>query len=268
MLKKPRKEPPPAPSPPLLEAPRLPASDEAVLKSKIAELQPWFHNMNLAEGVWTNPSDSGPGQDYPASRWNRIAPLLPEVKGKRCLDVGCSSGFFSLKLKQCGASSVLGIDHGEQVKAIAQARFASDWLGLSASFETMSVYDIGKTAEKFDLILFMGIFYHLRHPLLALEALRQVCSGSLILQTITTPHRQGTYEPCPPPRNIDSGLRSPSLNKPDFPLLRFVEGGLDGDTSCWFIPSIEAVLALLRSAGFTPEKMILPDRHEIIVRAS
>ena len=50
--------------------------------------------MNLA-GVWTHPQAGGAGPDYPACRWNLIKPLLPEMAGLSCLDVGCSSGFFS-----------------------------------------------------------------------------------------------------------------------------------------------------------------------------
>ena len=254
--------------PPLLATSPLSEGRQNELTAKIAELGPWFHNMNLADGIWTNPGNNGPGPDYPAWRWNLVAPLLPDIQGKRCLDVGCSSGFFSLKLKQGGAASVLGIDHGEQIRAISQARFAAEWLGLSAEFKPMSVYDAGSHPERFDLVLFMGVFYHLRHPMLALEAIRQVCTGTLILQTITTPHRQGSYEPCPPAGQIDCSLRGRSLNQPDFPMMRFVEGGIDGDTSCWFVPSAEAVLAMLRACNFKPETMIFPTSHEIIVRAS
>jgi predicted rRNA methylase YqxC with S4 and FtsJ domains len=69
--------------------------------------------MNLSDGLWTNPDYKGAGPDYPAWRWKFVEPMLPDVRGKRCLDIGCSSGFFSLKLKEIGANYVLGIDHGE-----------------------------------------------------------------------------------------------------------------------------------------------------------
>jgi tRNA (mo5U34)-methyltransferase len=224
--------------------------------------------MNVAKEIWTHPENEGAGPDYPAWRWNVLQSLFPEVREKSCLDVGCSSGFFSLKMKELGAREVLGIDQGEQIRAIEQARFAAATTGLEVDFRPMSAYDIHTLGRQFDLVLFLGVFYHLRHPLLALESIRKVCNGTLLMQTITTPHNPGTYEPCPQPANVDTSLRSSALNQPEFPSLRFVEGGLDGDTSCWFIPSVEAVLAMLRSSGFRPERMIRPTAHEVIVRAS
>ena len=257
------------PRPPLLtSARRLGPVDRRRIAAKVRALGPWFHNMNLAKGVWTHPQPDGAGPDYPAWRWNLIKPLLPELTGLSCLDVGCSSGFFSLKMKELGAAKVLAVDHGEQVRAIEQARFAASSLGLEVEFQTLSVYDVAGLNRQFDLVLFLGVFYHLRHPMLALDALRKACTGTLLFQTITTPHQPGTYEACPPAGKVHVGLRSAELNQPDFPLLRFVEGGLDGDTSCWFVPSVEACLAMLRGARFKPERMVCPDAHEVIIRAS
>ena len=126
--------------------------EQESLQQRIRELGPWFHNYELASGVFTNPDHSGPGSDYPARRWKHVEPLLPDVRGKRCLDVGCSSGFFSLKLKELGASYVLGVDFGEQVRAMDQARFAAATLGLEVEFRPMSVYDAAQIADAFDLV--------------------------------------------------------------------------------------------------------------------
>jgi len=256
------------PRPPLLESRWLNVVRQSAIRAKIKELGPWFHNMNLGPGLWTHPENDGAGADYPAWRWNIIKPLLPEVQGKTCLDVGCSSGFFSLKMKELGAKYVLGIDYGEQVKAIEQANFAAGATGLDVDFRLMSAYDVHQLDRRFDVVIFLGVFYHLRHPLLALESIRKVTNGSLLMQTITTAHETRSYEACPPPTHVHSGLRSPDLNDSSFPSLRFIEGGLDGDASCWFVPSAEAVLAMLRAAGFRPERMIRPTPHEVIVCAT
>jgi tRNA (mo5U34)-methyltransferase len=247
-------------------APRLSRSQRAAMSSKMKSLAPWFHNMNIAQGLWTHPENEGAGPDYPAWRWWLIQPMLPDVRNARCLDIGCSSGFFSLKLKELGAASVTGIDQGEQQRAIEQARFASGCARLDVDFRPMSVYDVAGLEQTFDLVLFLGVFYHLRHPMLALDAIRKVCNGTLLMQTITTPNQPGTYEIPPPSIHVNAGLRSPELIQPDFPALRFVEGALDGDDSCWFIPSVEAVLAMLRAAGFKPDLIICPTGHEVIVR--
>ncbi len=231
-------------------------------------LGPWFHNMNIAKGVWTHAEVEDAGPDYPAWRWWLVQPMFPDVTNRNCLDIGCSSGFFSLKLKELGAASVVGIDQGEQQRAIEQARFAASCVGLDVEFRPMSVYELPQLDRRFDLVLFLGVFYHLRHPMLALEAIRRVCNGTLLMQTITTPNKAGTYQTPPAPGYVNGGLRSEELNQPDFPTLKFVEGRLDGDDSCWFIPSTEAVLAMLRATGFNPEQMICPTGHEVIVRCS
>lgn len=232
---------------------------------KVEELGPWFHNYQIASDIWTNPEGTGPGPNYPNWRWELLRPLLPDVKGKTCLDVGCSSGFFALKLKELGASYVLGIDDGEQPKAIEQAKFAAATLGLDVNFEKYSVYDLARIGREFDLVLFLGVFYHLRHPLVALDAIRAVCREMLIIQTITTGNEQPIDElEAPTTENVS--LRSPALNDDRFPSLKFVEGALDQDPSCWFIPNVQAVKAMLRSAGFVPENSVLCTHPEIIVR--
>lgn len=251
----------------ILKTPRgISRREKTQMKAKVEHLSPWFHNMNLADGLWTNPVQP-PGPDYPAWRWNVVSPLIGSVAGISCLDIGCSSGFFSLKLKELGARRVIGIDCGEQTRAIEQARFAAECLRAEVEFRHATVEDLAATAETFDLVLFLGVFYHLRHPLLALESIRRICSGKLIMQTITTEHARSSYEPCPTPSNYNSRLRSNDLGSPAFPSLRFIEGGLDGDRSCWFVPSPEAVLALLRASGFEPETMISPNEYELVVSA-
>jgi tRNA (mo5U34)-methyltransferase len=246
---------------------KLSPQDRASTMAAIEELGPWFHNYEIASGVWTNPAGTGPGVDYPLWRWRLVEPLLPAVKGKTCLDVGCSSGFFSLKLKEMGAAYVLGVDSGEQTQAIAQARFAAEKLGLDVDFRVLSAYDLRVLGREFDVVLFMGVFYHLRHPLLALEAVRAVCRETLMFQTITTPSGQTLVEP-------DAGVRtsvafgSPAMSTEQFPALRFIEGALDQDVTCWFVPNVQAVAAMLRSCGFTLDKPVFPSERDIIARCS
>jgi tRNA (mo5U34)-methyltransferase len=228
---------------------------------RVEELGPWFHNFELADGVWTNPRGDAPGFDYPARRWAVIAPMVPDVRGKNCLDVGCSSGFFSLKLKDLGAHEVLGIDDGEQRRAIEQARFAAAQLGHDIAFAERSIYELSSLNRTFDLILCLGVFYHLKHPLLALEQLRTVCKGTLLLQTITTPHKGEIMKM---PARV--ALRDGIINHPSFPTLKFIEGELNNDSSNWFVPNAEAVVAMLRSCGFSITEMVCHGDSEITVR--
>ena len=242
------------------------AAERQVLERRIAELGPWFHNFQLADGVWTNPQGS-PGPLYPDIRWKAVERLLSNVRGKSVLDIGCSSGFFSLKLKELGADYVLGVDAGEQPKAVEQARFAARTLNLEADFRVLSVYDLDQIGRQFDIVLFMGVLYHLRHPLLALEAVRRLCRESLIVQTITTTHN-GSFKELGADELQKSSLHSTLLNDARYPAMRFVEGALDGDVTCWFVPNPQGALSMLRSSGFKPEQVTYTDPAEIIVRCS
>ena len=238
-----------------------------ILAQQVKSLGPWFHNYEIAAGVWTNPYGDCPGSDYAARRWGILRTLLPDVRGKVCLDIGCSSGFFSLKLKELGAAYVLGIDDGEQKNAIAQARFAASKVGLDVNFEILSTYELQKLNRKFDLVLFLGVLYHLRHPMFAMEQIRSVSAGTIILQTITTRHNSNVEE-LPPDFTGELQLQSPLLDDPLFPALRFIEGTLGGDSTCWFVPTPSAVLAISRSVGFRVEQVILSSPHEMFIKAT
>jgi len=231
------------------------------LISRINDLGPWFHNIEVAEEVFTKP-----GSDYTFSRWRIIEPLLPSsLEGKTCLDAGCNAGFFSLKMSNKGAQRVVGIDNGQAKQAIAQAKFVRDTLEVqNVEYYELSAYDVEKLNTLFDHVLFLGVLYHLRHPLLALEKLRKVTRGNMILQTIavSTPD-PGVRVP------EDISLRSDILKEPGFPRLHFIERALHGDRSCWWVPNAECVMAMLRSAGFRVEKHIQESNgYEIYVLCS
>ncbi len=242
-------------------------TDLKALVDQIETLGPWFHNFEIAKNVWTNPAGE-PGPDYPERRWREVEPLLPDLRGLKCLDVGCSSGFFSLKLKEKGAQTVVGIDSGEQSRAITQAKFAAQVLKLDVDFREFSVYNLAQLAsEQFDLVLFMGVFYHLRHPLVALEAVRAVCSGTMIFQTVTLDHQKELLE-LKYEHTRDVAFGDALLRHPQFPSLSFIEEKYGGDASCWFVPNIQAVSAMIRSCKFEARKWVFPTNREIIVKCA
>src|SRR5512134_240849 len=140
-----------------------PSLASADIQRRVDALGEWFHNIDLA-GVKT-----APGHflgDYPSVLWRHIAPGLPlNLAGKTVLDIGCNAGFYSIELKRRGAARVVGLDTSDRY--LAQARFAAEVCGVDIEFRRLSVYDIAKLAERFDIVLLMGVLYHLRHPLLA-----------------------------------------------------------------------------------------------------
>src|SRR3954462_7212000 len=97
-----------------------------LIREKIQELCPWFHNMDLG-GIQTAPEHFL--GDYPAVKWNRFSHAVPsDLSGKTVLDIGCNAGFYSLEMKRRGARRVLGIDSDERY--LAQARLAARLVGL------------------------------------------------------------------------------------------------------------------------------------------
>src|SRR4051794_36216153 len=160
------------------------AGDPAVRRAA-KELGPWFHNLHLPDGTQTCP-DHWAG-DFPSYKWAQIAPHLPDdLTGWSCLDIGCNAGFYVFELAKRGAN-VLGIDLDERY--LRQARWAAEQFQLQdrTRFERMQVYDLARREERFDLVLFMGVLYHLRYPMLGLDIVCQHVKRTLVFQTLTMP---------------------------------------------------------------------------------
>src|SRR5215212_6084444 len=132
------------------------------IQQRVRALGKWFHNMNL-RGVWTAP-DHFLG-DYPHIKFRNFEHAIPsDLRGMTVLDIGCNGGFYSIEMKRRGAERVVAIDFDDRY--LAQARFAASSLGFDIEFQKLSVYDVHKLNERFDVVLFLGVLYHLRHPLL------------------------------------------------------------------------------------------------------
>lgn len=198
--------------------------------------------MNL-RGIQTAP-DHFLG-DYPATKWRRFADSIPEdLSGKTVLDIGCNAGFYSMEMKKRGAARVLAID--SDTAYLDQAEFAARVTGLNIEFRKMSVYEIADIGERFDIVLFMGVFYHLRHPLLALDLIHKYAAKDiLIFQSMLRGSRQTEkFDPDYP------FVEEAVFFRPGFPLMHFIEERYCGDPTNWWIPNKACVEALLRCAGF------------------
>ena len=213
------------------------------IREKAQALGPWFHNIDL-RGVTTAP-DHFLG-DYPAVKWAAFASSVPsDLTGRTVLDIGCNGGFYSLEMKRRGAARVLGVDFDEGY--LAQARFAAQINGLDVEFRRLSVYDVGALCERFDIVLFMGVLYHLRHPLLALDLIREHVVGDLL---IFQSMQRGSKEIAPVEEN-SSFWKVEMFDERAFPKLHFIEHRYAGDPTNWWIPNRACVEAMLRNAGFS-----------------
>jgi tRNA (mo5U34)-methyltransferase len=220
------------------------------------ELAPWFHNLHLSGGRQTAPDH--PLGDFPAFKWREIAPHLPQdLSGARALDIGCNAGFYSFELARRGAD-VLAVDVDEHY--LRQARWAAAELGLSerVQLRRLGVYDLDALqAEPFDVVLFLGVLYHLRHPLLALDSVAALTAGTLVVQTLTTPGEERIQAPAD--LSIDDREQ---LRRPGWPTMAFIEHELAGDPTNWWAPNAACVEAMLRSCGL---EITAAPGHEIWV---
>ena len=212
------------------------------IEEQVRALGDWFQNIDL-HGIPSAPNHFL--GDYPAVKWQRFAAAVPEdLTGKSVLDIGCNAGFYSIEMKRRGASRVLGID--SEPMYLAQGRFAAEVLGMEIQFRQLSVYDVAQLREKFDLVIFMGVLYHLRHPLLALDLIREHVAGDLLLfQSM----QRGSQEVGTLTSDYDF-WETDVFDRPDFPRMHFIEKRYAHDPTNWWIPNRACVEAMLRSARF------------------
>jgi tRNA (mo5U34)-methyltransferase len=199
----------------------------------------WWHSIDLGHGVVTRGVDHAQ-----AERLSRLQ-LPVDLSGRSVLDIGAWDGFFSFEAERRGAARVLAADyyswHGQgwgtgQGKAGFQ--LAREALGSRVEDVDLDVMDLSPDRiGTFDVVLFLGVLYHLPHPLLALERVASVASGLLVVETV-----------------VDMvGVARPAA--------AFYPGReLNGDPTNWWGPNEPAVRGMLRSVGFTRVDTITPTR--------
>ena len=221
------------------------AVSQSTLERRIRELDPWFHNLVL-DGIETAPQHFL--GDYPRTKFARFADALPaDLTGKSVLDIGCNAGFYAFEMKRRGASRVVGID--TDTRYLAQAQLASEVLGREIELRQLDVYSVAQLGERFDLVIFMGVLYHLRHPLLALDVLHDhVTRDMLLFQSMLRGPEPVPVDPDYPFARIDI------FERPGHPAMYFVENRYAGDWTNWWIPNRACVEGMLRSSGFEIEQ--------------
>ncbi|HYW74784.1 MAG TPA: DUF1698 domain-containing protein [Pyrinomonadaceae bacterium] len=213
------------------------------IPTQIQKLGPWFHCIDLGGGYVTKTESAiGEPVDHPRPTWESVKTCVPaDLSGQSVLDVGCNAGFYSIEMKRRGAARVLGLD--SQRDLIKQAEFVRDVLGLDIEYARKSVYDLDPfQLGQFDVTLALGLIYHCKHLVLALEKLFLITRRLLILETAIYPP-----EKTPPSFEYEEGGERPTLHP-----LAYVENRPSAKEAVynWFLPSPAALTALLRNIGF------------------
>jgi tRNA (mo5U34)-methyltransferase len=209
------------------------SSVDRALREEVEAIK-WFHTIELAPGLRT------PGSDPTGERLD-ILRLPSSLAGKTVLDIGAWDGFFSFEAERRGAARVLAADsfawNGENWSNKDGFELARRVIGSKVEDVELDVMDLSpELIGQFDLVLFLGVLYHMRHPLLALERAASVTADQLIVET-----------------HID-------LTWTRRPAMAFYPGTEVGwDPTNWWGPNPEAVIAMLHSVGFTDVRIITPD---------
>jgi len=205
----------------------------------------WFQKIEVLPGLFSN------GWSDPAVEKLPYYGLPEDLTNKRVLDIGCAEGFFSFEAERRGAREVIGID--SFTDSIRRFNIAKAARQSNASAYLMNVYDLEpKRLGTFDVVLFYGVFYHLKHPQYALERIRSVCTGDLLFQThiYEEPAVRGT----PWARFFPHGILSGNNKE------------LYDPTVFWLFNSV-CCLAMLDHVGFTDLKVVSDDPKPFVVSA-
>jgi tRNA (mo5U34)-methyltransferase len=198
--------------------------ETSTIRDEVARIR-WRHPIDLGNGLVT------PGDDPAPLRLMGLG--LPErLDGLSVLDVGAWDGFFSFEAERRGAERVVATDWfcwgGPGWGTKEGFDLARRALGSSVEDVEIDVPDLSPEAVgTHDIVLFLGVLYHLRDPLLALERVASVTRGTLVVETLV---------------DMLSTRR---------PAAAFYPGtDLNRDPTNWWGPNVAAVVGMLRAVGF------------------
>lgn len=208
---------------------------------QLIDSKEWYHIIEVAPGVLT------PGRYDPRTVLD-VMGFPKDFTGKTVLDIGTFDGFFAFEAVRRGAKRVLAMDrHPIDHRGFAIAR---QLLGFNVNYLQGSVYDLSPDVHgTFDVVLFLGVLYHLRNPILAIDKIHRVCKEYMFLESHVLDNafiHEGKQTPL---QQVNPVLVSS-------PIMQFYPGDeLNQDLSNWFAPNVTCVEAMLRTCGFRPSLM-------------
>lgn len=214
------------------------------IRQDVRNLGWWYQCFELPGGVMTSPGK--PPAYHPEMRWRFIEPFVPQdLSGKTVLDVGGNAGYFSVQMMQRGAKRCVLIEPFEEFSA--QAEYVAGLYGFDIEVVNEDVHTYCLTTEdRFDYVIFLGLFYHLKYPNIVLDRLAEMTRARMYFQSHIVGTEQTAFETRP---DYAPSTDDEILNDPAFPRMAFIEKLYNGDPTNWWIPNPTALEPLMRSAG-------------------
>jgi tRNA (mo5U34)-methyltransferase len=216
--------------------------DRHEVQNQVNSIQ-WFHQMDLGNGIIT------PGVYDPRARLSAMH-IPDDLSGKTVLDIGSWDGFYAFEAERRGASHVLATDSfvWQGHTWGSKAGFELARKALNSQVEDLEIDILGISPETIapaDVVFFLGVLYHMRYPLRALDNLFSVTKKLAIVETVV------------------------DLTHMRRPAAAFYPGReLNGDPTNWWAPNEAAVHGLLKTAGFSRVETVHRDAfHHRIGRA-
>ena len=191
----------------------------------------WYHSFELSDGTLVEGYNK---LETLRSRYARF-PIPADLGGRRVLDIGAWDGWFSFEAERRGAG-VTAIDCVEVANFLEMRRR----LGSRADYRILDFYELPAAGlGVFDFVFCLGILYHLKHPLLALEIVCALTTDTAIVESYV----------------IDSG--SWQEHRGDVPVMEFYETDeLGNQLDNWIGPSVSCLMAMCRAAGFARVELL------------
>ena len=185
----------------------------------------WFHCIDLGNNIIT------PGGQSINESLKKIKDVSNDLTGKTVLDVGCWEGFFSFEAEKRGAK-VLATDHyvwhDSRFDGMKSFLLAREILNSKIEYQDIDVFNLSpETVGTFDIVLFLGVYYHLKDPILAFEMMYKITKEVMVVEG-------AIYK-----------------EKVDYPFMRFVPNEeVYSDGSVWWIPNVQCLYDMIKMVGF------------------
>jgi tRNA (mo5U34)-methyltransferase len=225
-------------------------SSQSEIQARVDAVRFWYHKIPLGFGIVT------PGVNDPSQTLQHLD--LPEdCRGMRVLDLGARDGYFSFEMERRGAA-VVAVDYAPADRTGFAT--AADVLGSKVEYRQANIYDLDPARHgTYDIVLFLGLLYHLPDPLRAIEIVRSLCTGRLCLETHAIDNgllmKDGTTKPL--------AELSPLLS--DVPLMQFYPGKtLSGDPTNYWGPNLSCLVGMLEECRFRVLSHVLTADRAIV----